>query len=294
MDQTFGFVNAFKPPGPSSTAFGAWVRRKFAASAVGHWGTLDPRASGVLLLALGTATRLLPLITCTRKSYLCELVLGRRTDTGDASGSTLESAPPPDDATEKVHAALAGFLGEIEQTPPMHSAVKIAGRPLYERARRGLTVARAPRRVVIYGLRMLDASSGQTLRLAIDCSAGVYVRTLCEQIGARIGVPAHMGALLRTAAGPFSIDDAMLPSELARSPLRCVIDPLTILPQPRVAISSAQAERFVRGNPVDIANDRPASEMLVVHAGRLIGVGTANEDRAGRLFPTRVLVTAVV
>ena len=246
------------------------------------------------MLALGSATRLLPLIANTRKSYVCELVLGRRTDTGDAAGRPVDVARPPPDALEKVKVGAASLVGEIDQTPPMHSAVKVGGRPLYKSARRGVSVVRPPRRVAVHSIRVLDAvgpvyaGPTTTMRLAIECGAGVYVRTLCEQIGERIGVPTHMGALVRTASGPFRIGEAKLPFEIAREPRTCLIDPLNVLEQPRVALSPSQAAQFAHGNPVAASDATLAREVLVMDGESLVGVGTIKPDLAGWLFPTRV------
>lgn len=286
--EPFGFVNAFKPPGPSSTAFGAWVRRHFDKTPVGHWGTLDPAACGVLVLALGKAARLLPLIPNARKRYAFELVAGERTTTGDAAGTVLENATVPYDLEARLSDAVSGLIGEIEQTPPMHSAVKVNGRPLYKLARKGKEVSRPTRRVKIYELRLIGTSAASA-RFVVECDAGTYVRVLCEQIGARIGIPARMGALVRLAAGPFSLKDASLPREIARNPAACIIDPRSVIDLPQVELGANDATRFAHGNFVAVAPAQ-TTEVIAISAGRIIGTGRFLPERPGQLTPTRVLI----
>src|SRR5271156_738627 len=202
-----GFVNVFKPSGPTSTQTGAHVRKIFSRLGgvkipTGHLGTLDPMASGVLPLALGKATRLLPLLEDRRKSYAFTLVLGSSTTTGDATGEIVRQTPIPADAKALLAAVVPRFIGTIEQIPPMYSALHVSGERLYDIARRGETVVRAARKVVIYGLRVLGYEGG-IARVAVACSEGTYVRALGEDLGNAIGCAAHVGALLRDGSGPF-------------------------------------------------------------------------------------------
>jgi tRNA pseudouridine55 synthase len=203
-----GFLNLFKPAGPTSTQFGARLRRLYPSEggklAVGHLGTLDPQAAGVLPVALGRATRLLPLIADKRKAYAFTLVLGRSTDTGDATGAVTQTAEVSSDIDVRLAAAIERFTGTIEQVPPMYSAVHVGGQRLYDLARAGTVVERPARSVTIYALSVLGRS-GDTARLRVACSEGTYVRTLCEDIALACGTVGHMGALLREAAGPFVI-----------------------------------------------------------------------------------------
>src|ERR1700726_961997 len=155
-----GFVNVFKPSGPTSTQVGARVRRIYARHLgvrlpIGHLGTLDPDAAGVLPLALGKATRLIPLLEDRRKSYVFTLALGRATDTGDSGGATIRETPVPGDARTFLEKFLPRFTGALEQPPPMYSAVHHGGKRLYEIARAGVVVERAPRKITIYGLTLL-------------------------------------------------------------------------------------------------------------------------------------------
>ena len=285
----FGFINARKPPGITSTAFGSRVRHALGRVPLGHWGTLDPEASGVLVLAVGHATRLLPLLGDGRKVYEFDLVLGSETDTGDATGGRTVSSDVPTSWAAKLPETLASIVGTLSQIPPMYSAVKVAGQPLYKSARRGEDVARTSRDVVIHALRVLDIGNARA-RLALECSAGTYVRTLCEEIGRRLGVPAHMDALVRTAAGPFVLARACTEAELFADPFAHLIDPLDVLLLSRVALGADDVARFSHGNAVAIVGN-PSGEVLVTSGGRLIGTGLATVTQAGAMLqPTRVFV----
>jgi tRNA pseudouridine55 synthase len=309
VTSSFGFLNAFKPPGPSSAAYGGWVRRSLGGLRVGHWGTLDPTAAGVLPLAIGAATRLLPLLGEGRKQYVFELVVGERTDTGDASGRVIARATVPDGWRRELPAVCRSLTGVVEQVTPLYSAVKIGGRPLYEQARAGREVERPRRRVVIDELRVInrddvpdnaapgrESPAAHTARLVLTCSAGTYVRSLCEDVGRRLGLPARMGMLVRTAAGPFRLQESILPSQLARDPRAYLIDPLCVLSQPRVALDAVRQRRFAAGNEVRLESGVPVSpdagrdDILVTDGRRLLGTGCLIR-RAGviLLAPTRVL-----
>ena len=296
-DEPFGFINAFKPPGPSSAAFGNWVKWRLGASALGHWGTLDPTACGVLVLAAGKATKLLPLLGDDRKRYVFELVVGVRTDSGDATGTEIERAFVPEGWHATLEDVVVSLVGPLEQIPPMHSARKIDGQPLYVAARRGKEVVRQARTATIHELRVIACES-QRARLEVACSAGTYVRTLCEEIGRRCGLPAHMGALVRAAAGPFTLRDAVTPDRLAAAPSACLIDPLTVLNNARVELDDDAARRFGHGNDVRLTHDGsetvwPAATVLAMHAGVLIGYGgVVQRDSVTVLEPSHVFARA--
>ena len=297
--EPFGFINAFKPVGVSSAAFGSWVKRLSGASAVGHWGTLDPSACGVLVLALGRATRLLPLLPHARKQYVFELIVGSTTDSGDRTGSLVRSVAVPIDWRARLPQVLRALIGTIEQTPPMHSALKVDGRPLYRSARAGIEVPRPAREVGIYQLRALDENMPTardarraSARIFLECDAGTYVRVLCEDIGRELGLPAHMGALVRVAAGNFSLADAWPPDHLQHAIADAISDPLAALTQPRIELDAQTAARFLHGNEIDAPCDHDAQvETLVLHAGRLLGSGrTLAREGQTMLAPVRVLV----
>jgi tRNA pseudouridine55 synthase len=290
MTGMLGFVNLFKPAGPTSTQFGARLRRIYPSPgggklAVGHFGTLDPQAAGVLPVALGKATRLLPLIEDRRKAYVCTLVLGRATTTGDAAGETTSSAAIPADIDDRLAAAAGAFTGTIEQLPPMFSAVHHGGRRLYEFARAGTAVARAKRSVTIFAITVLGRD-GQTARLRIGCSEGTYVRTLCEDLALACGTVGHMGALLREASGPFVLYESLRLEEVAANPAAALVPPERVIPIPTVVLDGRKATDFRAGRVVAIVNLPAGKHVFVRDSARaLVGVG---ETVGALLAPRRV------
>jgi tRNA pseudouridine55 synthase len=272
----------------------AQVRRVFSLLggckiAAGHLGTLDPGASGVLPVALGKATRLIPLIEDRRKVYVCTLVLGRSTTTGDALGETVRQTPIPPDAQTLFESVVPRFLGDIQQIPPMFSAVHYAGKRLYDLAREGIMVDRAPRRATIYELSLLDDDAERSiLRLRVACSEGTYIRTLCEDIGAVMGVAAHMGSLVREASGPFVLERSRTLEEITVAPLETLLGPEFAIAFPAVTLDARGALDFCAGRAVSVVA-RAFSGCVFVHdAGHaLIGVG---ESQGSRVAPRKVLV----
>lgn len=206
-----GILIVDKPEGFTSFDVDAKLRGICGTRRIGHGGTLDPMATGVLPVFVGGATKAVDMQGRADKYYTATVLLGRRTDTGDVTGETLEEAPVPADIdAAAVAAVLPRFLGAQEQIPPMYSAVKVNGQPLYKAARAGKTVERAPRPIEIYGLALEGAAAPAPDRyvLHIHCSKGVYVRVLLEDIGRALGVPATMAALRRTASGPYTLEMA--------------------------------------------------------------------------------------
>jgi tRNA pseudouridine55 synthase len=287
-----GFLNLFKPAGPTSTQFGARLRRIYASEdggklAVGHLGTLDPQAAGVLPVALGRATRLLPLIEDRRKAYAFTLVLGRATDTADGVGTTIATAAIPADASERLAAAAASFVGAIEQVPPMFSAVHHEGKRLHEFARDGITVERAKRAVTIYALTVLGRE-GDTVRMRVACSEGTYVRTLCEDLAKACGTVGHMGALLREAAGPFVLYESLTLDEVAANPLGSLVPPERVIPIPTVVLDGRRATDFRAGRLVPLDEPSADKHVFVRDSARvLVGVG---ETVGALLAPRKVFV----
>jgi tRNA pseudouridine55 synthase len=286
-----GFVNLLKPAGPTSTQFGARLRSIYrdpaGKLAIGHLGTLDPQAAGVLPIALGKATRLIPLIADRRKAYVCTLVLGRATTTGDATGETLVERPVPDDLDARLRDALAAFAGPIAQIPPMYSAVKSGGTRLYELARAGKTVERQPRTVTIYALNELGRD-GNVVRLRIACSEGTYVRTLCEDIAAACGTVGHMGSLLREASGPFVLSESRTLDEVQRDPEAALVSPERVIPFPTIVLDGRLATDFRAGRLVPLAQPPPDKHVFVRDSARaLVGVG---ETVGALLAPRKVFL----
>lgn len=293
-----GFVNVFKPAGPTSAQVVARLRRIYGLYSrdrhigVGHLGTLDPQAAGVLPIAVGKATRLIPLLTDQRKAYVCTFVPGRSTTTGDALGETLESLTPPNGWERKLRDVLPQFVGKVEQIPPMFSAVHHDGKRLYELAREGKHVERKARSITVYGLTLLgfdrSTSSGGVARLRIACSEGTYVRTLVEDVGKAIGVPAHMGALVREASGPFVLYEARTVEEIADSPRESLIAPEHIIPFPTVILDLRHSADFRAGRVVPLPAGAAAKHVFVRDESRtLVGVG---EMHGALLAPRKVFV----
>lgn len=286
-----GFVNLFKPAGPSSTQFGARLRRIYrdpaGKLAIGHLGTLDPQASGVLPVALGKATRLIPLITDRRKGYVCTLVLGRATSTGDATGETIAEAAVPADIDDRLDAALPAFTGAVEQIPPMYSALKIDGARLYDLARAGKTVERRARTITIYVLHMLGRDA-DVVRLRIACSEGTYVRTLCEDLAIACGTVGHMGALLREASGPFVLFESRTLDDVEADPGGSLVSPERVIPIPTVVLDGRGATDFRAGRMVPLAQPPADKHVFVRDSSRaLVGVG---ETVGALLAPRKVFL----
>ena len=208
-----GFLNIAKPTACTSHDVVNTVRRLMGQRRVGHAGTLDPLATGVLVLGVGHGTRLIEFLAATRKSYRATILLGRTTTTDDSAGELLSERPVNVDALA-VHAALERFTGTIAQVPPAFAAVHVQGTRAYVRARRGESVALEPRQVTIYRLEILDLRLPR-LTLEVECSTGTYVRALARDLGEALGCGAHLESLTRTQVGAFSLQDAVPLSQLA-------------------------------------------------------------------------------
>ncbi|MBR5155457.1 MAG: tRNA pseudouridine(55) synthase TruB [Clostridia bacterium] len=203
-----GIINVCKPLGITSHDVVYKLRKILGIKKIGHTGTLDPDASGVLPMCIGKGTKLAELLTGADKQYLAEMTLGAITDTQDASGEVVESFEV-NVSEDEITRAIKSFVGEIEQIPPMYSAIKIDGKKLYELAREGKTVERKPRRVVIKNLEIKNIDlDKKSITMLVDCTKGTYIRTLCEDIGKKLGCGGYMSALTRTQSGRFSIENA--------------------------------------------------------------------------------------
>jgi len=202
-----GIFNIDKPSGWTSHDVVARIRRITGQKRVGHAGTLDPLATGVLPVVLGTATRLVEYLADADKAYRATLVLGATTDTYDREGTLLTNPNALMPSSEEVEIALEQFRGEIEQLPPMHSAIKVGGKKLYELARQGIEVERQPRKVTIINLQ-LEAYRPPTLEIFVECSKGTYIRSLAHDLGTVLNTGAYLDALIRTRHGPFTLEGA--------------------------------------------------------------------------------------
>ncbi|MCY1015931.1 tRNA pseudouridine(55) synthase TruB [Pyxidicoccus sp. MSG2] len=281
-----------KPSGPTSFDVVRQVRSLLKLKKVGHTGTLDPMATGVLPLCLGEATKVAGFITEGDKAYDATVRLGAETDTQDAQGQVTARSPVPPLTPALLESALARFRGSFDQVPPMYSAVKVAGKRLYELARAGEEVERAARHVTVYELVLRDYSADR-LQLSVRCSKGFFVRTLAFDLGRALGCGAHLEALRRTHSGPFTLAQALpladlpaLAKEGALAPrLVSMADALVELPEVRV--SAAEAQRVSHGVPVEVPAGRPGRVRVMGPAGELLAVA---EVVAGRLRYLRVLV----
>lgn len=282
-----------KPVGMSSNQALQKARWLYQAEKAGHTGTLDPFASGLLPLCLGEATKFSQFLLDADKTYLADLCLGVRTSTGDPEGEVLETRPLEFAETDLAR-VLTSFLGPQTQVPPMYSALKKDGRPLYEYARRGLEVERQPRPVVIHALDRLEWS-GAHLRLRVRCGKGLYVRTLAEDIGAALGCGAYLAALRREAVGPFVLSDALGLDELAgldmaaREARLAAVDVL-LAALPRLDLDIESAWQVRQGQAVWHSGLR-LGEVLRAYGpdGALLGVLQVNAE--GKAAPRRLLAT---
>lgn len=284
-----------KPLGMSSNAALQKVRWLFNASKGGHTGSLDPLASGVLPLCLGEATKFSQYLLDADKAYVTQARLGMTTTTGDAEGDVLEVKPCAVTLAE-VEAILPRFIGPIQQVPPMYSALKHQGQPLYKLARAGETVERKPRSVTIYSLKLL-ALEGDRLELEVHCSKGTYIRTLVEDIGAALGCGAHVAQLRRTEAGPFTLGQAVTLETLEALHAEgghLALDHL-LLPNdsgledwPVVELTEQTAHYLNHGQAVRVPGS-PAEGLVRLrdHQGQFIGIGEMTDD--ARVAPKRLM-----
>ncbi|MCP5229827.1 tRNA pseudouridine(55) synthase TruB [Accumulibacter sp.] len=280
-----------KPTGMTSNAALQAARRLFSAAKAGHTGTLDPLASGLLPLCFGEATKFAVDLLTADKTYEADLLFGATTDTGDADGNVV-ARHPVDFGPDDLEAALARFRGPIRQVPPMYSALKRDGKPLYQLARQGIEVEREAREVTVHQLQLLDFSV-DSCRLRVACSKGTYIRSLAEDLGSALGCGAHLTALRRVAVGALAVGDAVTLDQLAghgeAERERWLLAPDTLLQSlPAVDLDDEAAARFVRGNPVDCLAS--PGKCRVYGLGRLLGLGQA--DGQGSLQPRRVVASA--
>lgn len=304
-----GILVVAKPAGPTSHDVVALVRRLTGVRRVGHGGTLDPFAMGVLPLFLGHATRMVEYHLANAKAYRSWVVFGWRSSTDDIDGQmTPGEAPAP--GREAVESALASFRGDIEQVPPDHSAVHVAGRRAYELARGGEKPALSSRRVTIHGLELVgwdDTDAEHPVgELEVRCSAGTYVRSLARDLGETLGCGAYLGALTRTASGPFGMDAAH-PLERVREELAAGRAEALLLPPdaglediPSLQVSATDMEAIARGqvirirgplaHPVHVAAapDAPSVVRVLDEHGKLAAMAHLEQ---GRLFPDKVFVS---
>lgn len=270
-----GFLNVLKPPGMSSHDVVANVRKIFHTKRVGHAGTLDPGAAGVLPVALGHATRLVEYISSAGKAYRLELLLGVSTDTGDDGGAILECRRDfPIPSREAVLSAMQKFTGTILQRPPVYSAIKLHGRRAYELAREKQAVEMPLRQVTIHDLRLIEAHKSQFL-FDLECSKGTYVRSFCRDFGEALGIPATMGFLLRTRVGSFFLHEAFSLEEIARFGEETLVPAETaVLHLPRFEMPEHRIRPFLHGLSTGGMELTAEEKLLRVYGReRFLGIG---------------------
>lgn len=283
-----GVLNVHKLSGPTSHDVVARVRRIAGMKRVGHTGTLDPLASGVLVVCLGNATRVIEYMSGWQKLYSAEAVLGVETDSEDSTGEILSKRDASGITIGDVESVIPRFTGKIMQVPPMVSAVKHQGMRLYELARAGKTVERTAREIEVYSLRLTHFEAGEEARFGVEvtCSGGTYIRTLCADIGMALGCGAHMSALTRTAVGGFRIEDALttetLEQMVAEGRLDEALVPMSRLLGDMPSLMAAPREELLVTNGVVLALERFTP-----------GVGTPTEGHPVRICAEGDRLTAI-
>jgi tRNA pseudouridine55 synthase len=267
------------------------VRRLYNANKAGHTGSLDPMASGLLPLCFGEATKVSAMMLDDDKRYQVVVKLGVMTDTGDSEGKIIAEKSVPDLSLDEIEACLHSFTGEIDQVPPMYSALKHNGRKLYELAREGKTIERKARRITIYELKLLDVTA-DSLTLDVLCSKGTYIRSLAEDIGHKFGCGGTVLQLRRTQSGKFKIEDSLSIEELQKMNvnelMECLIgvdEPLNEIPE--ISLSISQAVLIRHGQQLQIDGIAPISGMVRMYSEHVfLGLGEMLLD--GKLIPKKI------
>jgi len=288
MSQLNGILLVDKPEGLTSAEVVRVVKKTLAVKKIGHLGTLDPFASGLLPLCLGTGTKIAQFLLAERKTYPGTIQLGIETDTLDRTGTITRTAPVPPCGPAVLQELQRRFSGEYWQTPPMYSALKRKGVPLYKLARRGVVVEREARKVVIEGITLIQTEDG-TLSFSLSCSKGTYVRSLAADIGVVLGCGAHLVTLRRTAFGPFAVSEARPFSWLASKEMRedalPLLSPAQALRHCRALPISPQTATRLRHGQQDALRDLPDAESahetvrLLSPEGELIAVAEWEQER---------------
>jgi tRNA pseudouridine55 synthase len=286
-----GILNLNKPAGPSSFAVVRELRRLPGVTKMGHGGTLDPAAEGVLPLLVNAATRLADFIHAWPKTYLACVRFGFVSDTGDREGTVTPAGDASHLTRESVEQALPAFVGSIQQRPPMYSALKQGGEALYRKARRGETVERRPRPVVIESIRLIDFDpASATARLEVRSGRGMYVRSLADELGTALKCGAYLSALTRTEVGPLTLNTAVTAASLAdagESWTRWLLPmDLPIRSWPAVSLDAGAAEAVRQGQAVAAPKDAAGRFRMLDPQGRLLAWGEVDDRQ--RLQPRAV------
>ncbi|MCM3717115.1 tRNA pseudouridine(55) synthase TruB [Fictibacillus phosphorivorans] len=295
-----GILALKKPAGMTSHDCVGKIRRIFSTKKVGHTGTLDPEVTGVLPICIGRATKIAEYMSDYGKEYIGEVTLGFSTETEDAHGEkVMEKQVDEDIDVSKIREILQSLTGEIEQIPPMYSAVKVNGKKLYEYARQGLQVERPKRKVTIYELELLNEEKvlqkeNPVFSFRVKCSKGTYVRTLAVTIGEKLGYPAHMSSLIRTASGPFSLRDCVTFEELenTESALENFLFPLEkgIAHFPKWTVDEATEAQVRNGSVLPKPKELEQSPFGVYNEeGKCLAIYQLHPSKPGLIKPAKVL-----
>jgi len=291
-----GIVVLDKANGLSSNAALQEVKRLYEANKAGHAGSLDPLATGVLPVCLGEATKVSQFLLDSDKCYRARIKLGIRTDTGDSEGSIIERNAGISVSRKAIERALTKFKGEIEQVPPMHSAIKMNGVPLYKLARKGIAVEREPRLVTLYQVCLLEFVNSE-LELEISCSKGTYIRTIADDLGQELGCGAHVIELRRTQAGVFTEKDSISSEELALEKENRGLDKIDqfLIPMdraiqdlPEVNLPSITASHVKNGQAVLVRHLPKNGLVRMYEDEQFIGIGSIDDD--GKVAPKRLII----
>jgi tRNA pseudouridine55 synthase len=283
-----GIINVFKPEGMTSFGVVSEIRRLTGTKKVGHAGTLDPDAVGVLPVCVGKATKVIEFMIDKDKSYRVELILGKATDTQDKSGRIIYEKPVSS-SFQEIKEVIESFTGNQEQIPPMYSAVRINGKKLYQLARKGIEIERKPRKVTFYKITVLDiARVGDCVNVLMDadCSKGTYIRTLCHDIGQKLGCGGHMGRLIRTRSGSFLLDDAYTLETLKRLSEQQKISAAllgmdkAVLHFPAISVSEPQAKKLKNGLSIRYDNLENSFHRIYDKEKNFLAIGKAIIDNS--------------
>jgi len=265
-----GFINLNKPSGMTSHDAVNHVRRIFSTRKVGHAGTLDPQASGVLPIAINRATKFIEYLADCDKTYRAEILFGVATDSGDLEGKIISRADDFDmPTTDKLNATLKNFVGEIEQTPPKFSAIKIHGRKAYDLARKDIAFDMPSRRVKVYRLELLTLNK-DTATIEIDCGKGTYIRSLAIDIGERLKLPTTLKNLVRLRVGDFNLNDSLDIKKIGADSLLPIEDCLNHLP--RFELNERRIKAFMNGLPTTVKDD-DVKALRICAGDKFLGVG---------------------
>ena len=274
-----GIFNVLKPPGMTSHDVIGFLRRALNTKKIGHGGTLDPDAAGVLPVFAGSATRLLSYAMDGRKQYIAEFTLGEQRDTGDDSGTVVKTMPVPEISEQQLREVLQRFLGKQMQLPPMYSAVKINGQKLYQLARKGVEVEREARPIEIYRLELLDFAKSK-FTVAVECSKGTYIRVLGEDIATALGTCGTMSFLLRTQVGSYLLNEAHTLQEIAENPEACCAEPITAVDHlSKLILTANQAARITNGVKTTVNGPADGQYVLLGPENEFLGIGKCVESK---------------